>query len=306
MRRRGGRQRSTSLSWSVATVVLLIGANAAVWWWQIDSLVRYESAAALATIDVPGTVTDSHSPYRGKETVTVSYRDPAGDTLTVTFAVLDAASHPVGSAFPLRMAPGSPEVYPVTDDAYTPTDTAYITFLVMLALAVLPVAWLNRALRWWRATAATPEPVTVRLFRTEYLGPTIYSTRATWIQVEDAQGRSWYQRVMWEPWLADFTKRAFPASGQRFRPQGPMLITTRQGGRIWWASRARRSEPRLEVLTPGTPRRGGTRWSLVVVSAVGGVLSAFWLGPVAVAVAFTYLFGVLIFYGAPPVDRLRL
>jgi hypothetical protein len=296
-------QVSTSLRWSVATTAVLLAVDVAIGWWKVDTLVDYESAAARATIPVPATVARVDSPTRSDTLVTVSYRDVGGSVHEATFPVEGEDSFRVGDAFDLRAAPGSSAVYPFEEAAYTPSFFAGMWLLLLALVAWLPIVWLVRLTLWWRAGVAPKEKVTAQLYWGKFLlerGGALLTAPAVWVEIRGADGGSWYQHVMWEPWLADHRTGRFTAYVQRARPGGSMLITTSQGGRLRWASRARRSTPLLTELQRWRPRRGGTRWWAVAGCVVAAQV-AWVIGPAAVVMAATSLLGSVLLYGGNPV-----
>jgi hypothetical protein len=284
--------------WSALTVALLFGVTGFIWWWKIATIVSYESARERATIDLRGTVVESHADPDADDTVRVAYRTPSGADRTVMFTVDTAIKYPVGAEFRLRMAAGSAQVFPTTDDVRTPTDTAVTWLLGMAVLGALPVAWCYRLASWRRASRATEEPVTVKLCHGVARVRWTYVCFATaWARIEDSAGRHWYQRLMWEPWLDGSRSSLLSASGRRATPRGPMLITTDRGV-LLWAGRASVKEPGSEAVRSGPPR-GGSRVSVLLLAGIPALLGGALLGWPGAVVGFAYYLGLVVLYGAP-------
>jgi hypothetical protein len=193
-----------------------------------------------------------------------------------------------------------------SDQADSPAVDDTIGLLALALLACLPIGWLVRMVQWWRANRAPLEAASIRLWSSTrgVFRPSFVQYRIVWVEVEDADGRRWYQRVMWEPWLAQLKRKAYRVQGQRARLNGPMLFTTSHRGRIWSAGRARANPPRLaESLEPRSVPQGGSRWSTVAVLVIPSVVPAVVWGPVVGAVTWVYLISTCMFHGAAPVDR---
>ncbi|MBX6751467.1 MAG: hypothetical protein IRY85_17685 [Micromonosporaceae bacterium] len=96
-----------------------------------------------------------------------------------------------------------------------------------------------------------------------------------WLVITDGT-RSWYQRVMWEPWL-DRVEGGLWIVGRRVG-RGPFVADVAGHGRLWPAGPAKPREPRwLEYLTDVRPSERQSRVSALVhivvpVAALVGVL----------------------------------
>jgi hypothetical protein len=297
------RHVSTSLRWNLTTAALLVVVTVATVWWNIDRIDRYESGFAQATVPIVATVVASEAHRRREDVVTVTWRDQQGAPREAEYAVSDADDFPVGSTFELRSAPGSTEVYPASDNVYTPSYTGTAVLVVMALLACLPIGWLVRLFQWRRARSAPPEPVSIRVWnsRPGPISRSIVRARTVWLEVTDSHGETWFQRVMWEPWVGELKAKEYRVTGQRARKRGPMLITNTHGGRLWWAGRRRASQPMwAETLNPGPPARGGSRWSVVAILLITAVVPTLAWGWAAGAVTYVYVFAATMFYGAAP------
>jgi hypothetical protein len=123
------------------------------------------------------------------------------------------------------------------------------------------------------------------------------------VEVTDADGRRWYQRVMWEPWLAELEPRRYRATAQRLGGRGVALLTMAHGGRLWPAGVSRSRAPsRLESLEPDVPRRGSRVLTMAIVAVLAGVgptLFAGWFAGLATAVIVVAL---VLYTGGPAID----
>jgi hypothetical protein len=300
------RHVSTSLLWSLATGVVLIVSMVGAVWLLADRADAYNTAVARATQPVMAEVVRTENYSKGDDLVVVAWLDPTGARREAEFTVDDARGFPDGDDFPLRAVPGTAEVYPVDDRVTTPavSSSLGITFIVLFAW--LPIWYVARLIGWWRASRRPAEPVSMRLYRGESTRSTLGVSRIVWLELVDAAGNRWYQRVMWEPWLYGLGRKAYHVSAQRYGHRKPALVTTTNGGRLYWAGRARRSQPMMiEQLTPGPPQRGGTRWSLVLALLLPIAPGAVLLGWVAGAVSFVGLLALVMLNGAPPLGRRR-
>jgi hypothetical protein len=294
-------QISTSLRWNLATAVIVTATMAGAAWWLIAHIDAYEAAAARATESVTAQVVRSENAAKGDDPVTVAWRDAAGHRHEVGFLVDDSRAFQVGDDFPLKAQPGSAEVYPISERVATPASDAGIGITLLALLVWLPIWHGARLAGYWRASRRPPEPVSMRLWRGEPTRATIGTSRIVWVELVDATGGRWYQRVMWEPWLAGMTAKVSKVMAQRTSRRRPALVTTASGGRLYWAGRARRRQPGLiEVLLPGPPRPGGNRWSLVLAMLLAAVFPAVIAGAVAGLVVFAAVLDLVILNGAPP------
>jgi hypothetical protein len=109
-----------------------------------------------------------------------------------------------------------------------------------------------------------------------------------WLSIED-NDQTWYQCVMWEPWVATLHEQAVIEA--RRTGNGPFVIDVPGYGRLWPVGRARAREPRLQSLVSRHPNR--YRLSRVATALLFAVLSvpfgAALFGVLAAAAVFGYI-----------------
>jgi hypothetical protein len=296
---------NTSLRWVVASLVAVLGLSV----WTVLSLQHrisaYEAAYAAATQRANATVVISRNVRKGQDYITVEWGDSDGSSRRHTFDVGNAADYPVGSVVAVRVSAASadlvfPEIWTGIDE--TQSWVAGITLLI-IGMVIAPLLFLHRTVRWWRAARGP-----ARRYRAEL----VYSygkgglVGIPWLCIVDSE-RTWYQRLMWEPWVATLNEKVV-VEARRAR-RGPFVVDVPGYGRLWPAGRARRSEPWLETLVARRASRYRLARSstLIVMSTLLIALTSLyagWMGGIAVA-GYAWLL-VLYVGGAPsPVPWLR-
>ena len=120
-----------------------------------------------------------------------------------------------------------------------------------------------------------------------------------WLSIED-NDRTWYQCVMWEPWVATLNEQAVVEA--RRVGNGPFVVDVPGYGRLWPVGRARPREPRLQNLV----RRHANRYRLSRIGAVilFAVLLVLALGPqigdLGAVAAAGYLWLLALYFGGGP------
>ncbi len=301
--RRAGRVRQwSSLRWNVITTFLLVALIAATAWWNLDRIDRHESAAAQATVPITGQVIDVVSRRKNDDLVLVQWKEP-GWLWHETWLVVASATHfPEGQTVKLRWRPGSTEVYGDGGAFRTPAYYGHIGLWLLAPALLLPITWLVRMFGWWRASRREGDRVTFRVLEAFPAYPTSpFRSKTAWLKITDHAGGEWYQRVMWEPWLSDLLAEAHQASARRVGRRGPMLVTTDDGRRVWWAGRARPAPPRRwEMLVDGPLTPGGTRWTFVAAGIPAAAVPAIYAGPLVAALVLVSFVSLVMLFGAGP------
>ena len=299
-----GVRPSTSPRWAIVTFVVLVAVTVAAWIGCLQTIAAYDGAAARATQRVSGRVVRSQVTGRG-DPILVEWRDALGGVHQTRFEVHNARDHPVGSVFGLRTVPGVIDtVYPTGDDVSTPATNAEIGLLLLSLMAWLPFAWAWRLWRWWRLTRTAPTDVRIRLYRGFGTLRSWSRLGSNWVEVVDEDDGRWFQRIMWEPWLAELEPRPYRATAQRLGGRGFALLTLAHGGgRLWPAGRPRAKAPsRMERLEPDVPRRGSRVLTMAAAVLLGGVapmLFAGWIAGLATAITVVAL---VLYTGGPAID----
>jgi hypothetical protein len=313
--RRGNR--STALTWCVISWLVCVGAILAVMIPTIDHILaagadnRAELAVQRLTESTTATITNSmpRAAHRPHDTITLRWVDYAGAAHSQEFVVDDAAQYPVNENIPIDYNPTYPDVafpmsgftdihWPTEMSAQTSTEYDHVA-LYMLALLVLPVPWLFRFFRWWRASRGER-----RSYQVEFmLGNAILASGTTgvWARIAD-EDRTRYQRISWEPWLAELPQTSTVLIGRRAGWGRIVLLEVPGHGLLWPASRARAHQPWFERLVPGLPgySRYG-RWSFLAACALGPGLVAGWKFGVEGGIAVATLAPLLgLFLGTMP------
>ncbi len=126
--------------------------------------------------------------------------------------------------------------------------TAGVVF-VALGIAGLQVHWVVRFCRWWSSGRAPAQRYQARLTLSRSPRSLV---DAVWPELYDGQSL-WYQRILWEPWLAALGRRPVRWRRAERGNAGRSSLTSRDNGRIWPAGRGRRNPPWLESLVAGAP-----------------------------------------------------
>jgi hypothetical protein len=282
---------------------VLVAATVAAWIGCLQTISAYDDRRAHATQPVSGRVVRSQVTGRG-DPILVEWRDALGGVHQTRFEVHNAKDHPVGSDFGLRTVPGViDKVYPTGDDVSTPATNAEIGLLLLSLMAWLPFAWAWRLWRWWRLTRAAPVDVRIRLYRGFGTLRSWSRLGSNWAEVTDVDNHRWYQRVMWEPWLAELEPRRYRATAQRLGGRGVALLTMAHGGRLWPAGVSRAKAPsRLESLEPDVPRRGSRGLTMAIVAVLAGVAPTLFAGWFAGLAAAVIVVALVLYTGGPAID----
>jgi hypothetical protein len=293
-----GRYASTSLWWVVASVVVVLALSVVQILLLRAEVQAYNTAYAAAAPGGSATVVRSVDRLRYSDVIEVEWLDLNGQRRWHAIRVERASRFPVGRTLPIRRSPTAPDQFFPEDGAgIIPTARATVGIGLLLSGSLVATTfWLWRAARWWHAGRAPAKRYRASLqysygFRKE---PTL-----PWLIIEE-DGRRYYQRAMWEPWVASVDDD-LEIEGRRVG-RGPFVVDVPGYGRLWPAGRARLRPPKRTALVPGrADRYRSSRFaslavlSLVIMLLV--ILSASWLGGL---VSAGYVWLLVLYLGGPP------
>jgi hypothetical protein len=239
---------STSLRWAVGSLVAVLALSVVVILRLHNRIDAYEAGYAAATQRVSATVVSSQNFSRRIDLVTVEWWD--GEPHRHTFEVGDADNFPVGSVIAVRLSDTAPdEVYAESSNVYGPADWRVGIGFLIAGMILATLAFLARGAWLWRAARGPARRYRAHLLysygKFDWIG-------VPWLSIED-NDQTWYQCVMWEPWVATLHEQAV-IEGRR-TGNGPFVIDVPGYGRLWPVGRARRREPRLQNLVRRHPNR---------------------------------------------------
>jgi len=289
--------RSTSWRWGLAAWIALIAAYSAVIVDNNRRIDAYERAVAAASVRAEGHVAAVEPRSKVDDVVEVIGVDAWGREARWRFKVRSVADLRVGEPFPVMWAPEAPAVvYPV-DQSRVSTVDHLVAGIVLAGVGALLLAggWTARLVRWWWAARSPARRYRATLLLSYSPGRL---TATPWLRLS-GDGTTWYQRMMWEPWLTGALEH-IPVEARRAGRRGPFVVDVPRQGRLWPAGRARRREPStVELLEAGSYEGALTRrWPILFVSFVFGHVT---LGPAAgAAIALTFA-ATILFFGGPPI-----
>ena len=163
-------------------------------------------------------------------------------------------------------------------------------------MVIATLVFLTRAVRLWRA---------VRRPARRYRAHLLYSygkfnlVGSPWLSIMDYDG-TWYQRVMWEPWVTTLNEQAVVEA--RRVGHGPLVVDVPGYGRLWPVGRARRREPMLTNLVRRHPNRYRlSRFSsLILLTGLMVLLTGPLLGVLGAVAAAGYTWLLVVYVGAGP------
>jgi len=296
---------STSRRWvaasCLASLAVSIGAMVSLW----TGVRAYDADYAAATPGASATVVWSKHFAKATDLIDVQWRRRDGELRQHTFEVGDAGDYPVGRTLAIRVSTTLPDrIYPEDRTAIDETETPIAGLFLLAALTLMwTVLWSRRAIQWWRAGQAPARQYRARLWysygRADVMG-------IPYLSIVDG-GQTYYQRVMWEPWVVGLNEK-LTINGRRVG-RGPFVVDVPGYGRLWPSGRAPARAPWLSTLEPRQPGRYRlSRWTplvafcLLITVLVGGLLG--WPGGLALG-GYTWLL-ILYLGGAPaPVPWLR-
>jgi hypothetical protein len=256
------RYRSTAAWWLVgSTAVVLLITVGLIFWLRRDVTV-YERAYAAAEPGTTGTVAKVEDFRKGSDLVWIEWAGGGGERHRRVFEVHTATDFHVGEQVGLRIDPRSPDVaYPQDRDRfYTSDDLRYAIIGLIIAAAAFTLALGWRAIRWWRAARTAGHRRTAQIKFSYGRGGFV---AIPWVIFEDG-GRTYYQRVAWEPWIELLGSRGWAIEAHR---SGRVIVThVLAFGRLWPAGRARLRDPFL--VTFEDLDRGAGRYSRLAVLGV--------------------------------------
>jgi hypothetical protein len=293
-----GSYASTSRWWTAGSVVVVLALSVVHVFLLRAEVEAYNTAYAAATPGGWATVVRSEYRLKRSDVIEVEWLDGNGQRRRHTIDVGRASRFPVGRTLPIRRSDTAPDQF-FPEDGAGINATAAATMGIALLLSGSLVAttfWLWRAFRWWQAGRAPAKRYRASLqysygFRRE---PTI-----PWLIIEEG-GKSYYQRAMWEPWVASVDEDVV-VEGRRVG-RGPFVVDVPGYGRLWPAGRAKRRGPKLVVLLPGRAGRyRSSRFaSLAVMVLVIMLLATQFIGWLGGLVSTGYVWLLVLHLGGPP------
>jgi hypothetical protein len=282
---------STSLRWAVGSLVGVLALSLVVILVLRSRIDAYETGYAAATPGATATVVSSTDFRRFTDLVTVEWWGDDGEPHRHTFEVGNAGDFPVGRVLAVRLSTTAPDqIYAESGGVYGPSDWRVGIGLLIAGMILAALLLLARAVRLWRAARGPARRYRAHLLysygKFDWIG-------VPWLSIED-NDQTWYQCVMWEPWVATLNEQAVVEA--RRVGDGPFVIDVPGYGRLWPAGRARRREPRLQSLVPRHPNRNrlsrfGTLILLAVMIVPYGAAAFGWLAAAAVF-GYAWLLGV--------------
>jgi hypothetical protein len=292
------RYPSSSRRWAAASwgaVLALSVAMIVSLWAEIEA---YNAGYAAATSGTSATVVRSEHFARQADVIEVEWRGRDGEVRRHRFDVDEATGYLVGSTLPIRVSAMVPDqIFPENrtriDETAQPIAGLGVLILATLGAAML---WLRRAVQWRRAAGA---PATHHRAQLSYSYGRSDDIGTPWLTIVDGD-RTYYQRLMWEPWVPSINEN-LTIDGRRVG-RGPFVVDISGFGRLWPAGPAKLREPRWESLVA----RHNSRYRLsrfstlivfsLIIAVLGGAVTS-WLGGLVIA---GYAWLLALYFGGPP------
>ncbi len=290
---------SSSRRWAAVSCVAIFAVNIVLIVLLRAEIEAYDAEYAAARAGISATVVRSEHFTNSDDVIDVQWSDSNGELRRHLFDVDDAADYPVGSALSIRVSALRPEqIFPEDRNRIdgTALPTTGLGLLVVASLGMLTL-WTRRTVQWWRASKAPAKRHRATLcFSYSYSQSD--SLGVAWMSIEDGD-RTYYQRLMWEPWLPSLNDRLV-IEGRRVG-RGPFVVDVPGFGRLWPAGPAKSREPWMERLAPRRNSRyrlsrfGTLMWYSLITLGFG--VFAGWLGGLLIT---GHMWLIVVYFGAAP------